>query len=123
MIEPSAVILYVDNLIKSHQFYQELLGIKPEELSPTFNQFTLSNGMRLGLKIKDTVEPPALDTNGSGELAFTLDNPAKIDELFADLQKKGVTITQPPTDVTFGYTFLALDPDGNRLRFVSLGKL
>ncbi len=123
MLEPSAVVLYVDNLAKSRQFYQALLGIKPEELSPSFNQFTLSNGMRLALKFKDTVEPPAEDKNGGGELAFTLDNPAMLDELFADWQKKGVTIAQSPTPMTFGYTFLALDPDGNRLRFVSLGKL
>lgn len=122
MLEPSAVVLYVDNLAKSRQFYQALLGIKPEELSPGFNQFTLSNGMRLALKIKDTVEPPAVDKNGAGELAFTMNNPAMLDELFSDWQKKGVTIAQPPTAMTFGYTFLALDPDGNRLRFVSLRK-
>ena len=56
MLEPSIVILYVNNLTKSREFYQDLLGIKSEELSPSFNQFTVSNGMCLGLKIKDTVE-------------------------------------------------------------------
>lgn len=122
MIEPSAVILYVDNLTKSSQFYQALLGIKPEELSLHFNQFTLSNGMHLGLKVKNTVEPPATHKNGGGELAFTLDNTAKIDAMFATLQMNGATIVQPPTSMTFGYTFLALDLNGNRLRFVSLGK-
>jgi hypothetical protein len=78
--------------------------------------------MRLGLKMKDTVEPPAVDKNGGGELAFTLDNTAMTDELLADFQRKGITIAQSPTAATFGYTFLALDPDGHRLRFVSLRK-
>ena len=122
MLEPSIVILYVNNLTKSREFYQDLLGIKSEELSPSFNQFTLSNGMCLGLKIKDTIEPPVTEKNGGGELAFTLDDPAKIDELFATLKIKGIAIAQPPTSMTFGYNFLAIDPDGNRLRFCSLRK-
>ena len=121
ILEPSAIVLYVDNLAISRQFYQDLLGIKPEEASPTFHSFTLSNGMGLGLKAKHAVEPPA-DKNGGGELAFTLDNNKKVDALFAEWQKKDINIALPPTVVPYGYTFVALDPDGNRLRVVSLGK-
>ena len=121
MLEPTAVVLYVDNLAISSQFYQDLLGIKPEEASPTFHSFALSNGMSLGLKAKYSVEPPA-DKNGSGELAFTLDNNKKIDALFAEWQEKEINMALPPTIVPYGYTFVALDPDGNRLRVVSLGK-
>ena len=29
---------------------------------------------------------------------------------------RGVTIAQAPTDLDFGRTFVALDPDGHRLR-------
>lgn len=122
MIEPSAVVLYVDNILISSTFYQNLLGIKPEEASPTFHAFKLSNGMGLGLKAKHAVEPATTDKNGSGELAFTLDNNKEVDELFAEWQEKEINIAQPPTVVAYGYTFLALDPDGNRLRVVSLGK-
>ncbi len=77
--------------------------------------------MGLGLKAKHAVEPPT-DGNGDGELAFILDINKKVDELFAEWQKKGIKIAQHPTLVTYGYTFVALDPDGNRLRVVSLGK-
>lgn len=122
MIEPSAVVLYVANILISSTFYQNLLGIKPEEASPTFHAFKLSNGMGLGLKAKHAVEPPTIDKNVSGELAFTLDNNKEVDELFAEWQEKEINIAQPPTVVTYGYTFLALDPDGNRLRVVSFGK-
>ena len=121
ILEPSAIVFYVDNLAKSRQFYQDLLGIKPEEASPTFHSFTLSNGMGLGLKAKHAVEPPA-DKNGGGELAFTLDNNKKIDELFAEWQEKDINMALHPTIVPYGYTFVALDPDDNRLRVVSLGK-
>lgn len=120
MIEPNAIILYVDNLAISSHFYQDLLGINPVEASPSFHSFTLSNGMSLGLKTKHSVEPPA--ENGSGELAFTLDNDEKVGDLFAEWQRKGINIALPPTLVAYGYTFLATDPDGNRLRVVSLGK-
>ena len=121
ILEPTAIILYVDNLVISSTFYQDLLGIKPEEASPTFHSFTLSNGMGLGLKAKHTVEPPS-DKNGGGELAFTLDNNKKVDALFAEWQEKAINMALPPTVVPYGYTFVALDPDDNRLRVVSLGK-
>ena len=121
MLEPSAVVLYVDNLLVSSAFYQDLLGIKSEEDSPTFHSFKLSNGMGLGLKAKHSVEPPA-NEDGSDELAFTLDNNREVDELFVEWQGKKISMAQSPTVVPYGYTFLALDPDGNRLRVVSLRK-
>ena len=31
-------------------------------------------------------------------------------------QAKGLRIVQGPTEMDFGYTFVALDPDGQRLR-------
>jgi predicted enzyme related to lactoylglutathione lyase len=120
-LEPSAYVLYVDNLAISSQFYQDLLGIKPEEASGTFHSFTLSNGMRLALKAKHSVVPPIEGKCGDGELAFTLENVKKVDEVFANWQTKEISIISPPSQVCFGYTFVALDPDGHRLRVVSLG--
>lgn len=123
MLEPSAIVLYVNNITISSQFYQDLLQIKPIEASPTFHTFTFSNGMGLGLKAIHSVEPPVSEnTNGNGELAFTLENNKKVDELFSEWQQNEIHIAQEPTVVPYGYTFVALDPDGNRLRIVSLGK-
>lgn len=123
IIEPNVVVLYVENLAISSKFYQDLLGIKPKEASPAYHAFTLSNGMALGLKAKDSTEPPVNEnTNGSSELAFTVDNNKKVDELFAEWQQHEINIAQAPIVVTYGYTFVALDPDGHRLRVVSLGK-
>lgn len=119
MLEPSAVVLYVNKLLVSSLFYQDLLGINPEKDSPTFHFFKLSNGMGLGLKANHSVEPPAHENSG-GELVFTFDNNQEVDELFVEWQSKEITISQSPTIVPYGYTFVALDPDGNRLRVVSL---
>ena len=120
MLEPSSVVLYVENIAQASQFYQDLLEIKPEEASQTFHTFTLSNGMSFGLKANHAVEPPIDNKNGGGELAFTLDNNKKVDALFAEWQEKGINMALPPTVVLYGYTFVALDPDGHRLRVVSL---
>lgn len=119
IIEPSAVVLYVNTLEISNPFYQDLLGIKPEVASPTFSSFTLSNGMGLGLKAKHAAEAPVSE-NGSGELAFTCDTNEEVDALFVAWQKKEISMVHPPLHLPYGYTFLALDPDGNRLRVVSL---
>lgn len=122
ILEPNVIVLYVDDLAITSQFYQNLLGIKGEEASPTFHSFTLSNGMSLALKAKHSVTPPTEEKSGNGELAFTLDSNQKVDELFDAWQAKEISIISPPTQVPFGYTFVAIDPDGHRLRVASLGK-
>ncbi len=122
LIEPNVIVLYVDKLAIASQFYQDLLGIKPEEASVTFHSFKLSNGMRLALKAKYSVVPPTEEKSGNGELAFTLNSDKKVDELFAKWQAKKISIIFPPTQMPFGYTFVAIDPDGHRLRVASLGK-
>lgn len=122
ILEPNVIVLYVDELAITSQFYQDLLGIKPIEASITFHSFTLSNGMSLALKARHSVVPFTEAKSGNGELAFTLDNNKKVDELFAEWQSKGISIIFPPTQIPFGYTFVALDPDGYRLRVAFLEK-
>lgn len=119
MPEPGAVVFYVNDLPASTAFYQDLLEIKPEKASPTFHSFKLSNGMVLGLKAKQTFELPVKE-NGQSELAFTMDNQKEIDALFVAWQQKEISISQAPSVVPYGYAFVALDPDGNRLHVVSL---
>jgi catechol 2,3-dioxygenase-like lactoylglutathione lyase family enzyme len=123
MLEPNVIVLYVDDLAIASQFYQDLLGLKPIEASITFHSFILSNGISLALKARHSVVPLTEEKSGNGELAFTLDDHKKVDELFAEWQAKGVSIIFPPSQAPFGYTFVALDPDGHRLRVASLGKL
>lgn len=113
------VVLYVNDIVISSQFYQDLLGIQAEADSPTFHAFKLSNSMRLGLKAKHSVEPAPTGTNGNGELAFIVDGNEKLDDLFMQWKNKGMHIILPRGPVSYGYTFVALDPDGNRLRVLA----
>ncbi len=53
---------------------------------------------------------------GGGELAFPVADRAAVLALHADWAGRGLPILQAPADLDFGYTFVALDPDGHRLR-------
>lgn len=122
MFEPNVVVLYVDNVRHSSAFYKELFGISPFEDSPTFHGFSLTNGMIVALKARDTVEPPVTQDVNGGELAFTLPTADEVDLLFTKWQQRDIKMAQNPTMLPYGYTFVALDPDGTRLRVVALNK-
>lgn len=115
-MDPNFVILYVDNPEKSAAFYARLLEQDPVEVSPTFALFALSSGVRLGLWSKHTVAPAATLTGGGGELAFTVDSPDRVLAVHAHWQAQGLPLVQAPVAMDFGFTCVALDPDGHRLR-------
>jgi catechol 2,3-dioxygenase-like lactoylglutathione lyase family enzyme len=81
--------------------------------------FALDSGVRLGLWSRATVEPAATTPaggGGGGELAFTVPDPEAVRRTHAEWAWRGLTIAQPPSEMDFGHTFVALDPDGHRLR-------
>lgn len=107
------IILPVADPIASSGFYERLLGRPPVEAAPTFAMLPLREGVMLGLWRRDGMVPPVPAQPGGGEVAFLSDDPDATHAAWAAL---GTTIVQPPTDMDFGRTFTALDPDGNRLR-------
>ena len=113
MPDLSLVILYVDNPAASATFYADLLGQAPTEQSPTFAMFPLPSGIGLGLWSRHTVAPAAAVAGGGTEIAFMASD---VDAVYADWSAKGLPIARPPTELEFGRTFVALDPDGHRLR-------
>ena len=114
MPSPDFTILYVDSPEKSGAFYRTLLGVDPVEASSTFVLFALPNGLKLGLWSRHTVEPRA--GAAGGEIAFTVDEAATVDTTYAAWSGRGLKMLQEPVDMDFGRTFVALDPDGHRLR-------
>jgi predicted lactoylglutathione lyase len=116
MSSPNFFIIYVDHPEKSAEFYAQLLGKPPLETSPTFAMFSLDAGVMLGLWSKHTVEPAAIVTGGGHEIAFAMESNAEVDQTYAKWQQLNVKILQTPTQLDFGYTFVALDLDGHRLR-------
>jgi len=109
------VLLYVESPKRSETFYADLLGRPAVESNPTFVMFTMSPGIMLGLWGREGVEPAA-NAPGGGEIAVRVDGNATLEARHADWRQRGLKIVQPPTDMDFGRTFVALDPDGHRLR-------
>lgn len=116
MPSPSFILLFVDSPAASARFYAELLGRQPVEHSPSFAMFALESGLMLGLWSRHTAEPAPTAAAGGGELGFPVASNAAVDALHADWSARGLPILQPPTEMDFGRTFLATDPDGHRLR-------
>ena len=109
------ILLYVATPKLSEAFYADLLGRPAADSSPTFVMFAMSSGVMLGLWKRDGVAPAA-NAPGGGEIAFAVENAEAVDAQCADWRERRLEIIQPPTDMDFGRTFVALDPDGHRLR-------
>jgi catechol 2,3-dioxygenase-like lactoylglutathione lyase family enzyme len=110
------ILFYVDDPQTSARFYRRLLAREPVETSPTFAMFALDSGLMLGLWSSHTVEPKPSGGAGSAELAFTVETAEAVDRQCADWRAQGLSIIQQPTDMDFGRTFVATDPDEHRLR-------
>lgn len=117
MFNPTYILLYVENPKASAEFYAELFQLKPVEQSPTFALFVLPSGLKFGLWIKTGVIPAVKSSGATSEVACPVSSKERVDELCQDFARRGISIAQPPEMMDFGYTFMALDPDGHRLRF------
>ena len=122
MTDTNTLFLYVTDPSASAGFYAGLLGIEPVEASPTFVLFVLPSGLALGLWGKDGVQPAPVAGGGGSEIGFKMHSAAQIDGTHADWQAKGAMIAFPPTDLGFGRSFVALDPDGHRLRVYAVAE-
>ncbi|MBV8658248.1 MAG: VOC family protein [Burkholderiales bacterium] len=110
------IILYVDDPQRSATFYSRLLWKPPVESSPTFCLFELDSGVMLGLWSKHTVEPAPAAVGSGSEVAFSVASHEAVEAIYNDWVMWGMKIAQRPTQMDFGYTFVALDPDQHRLR-------
>ncbi|QDQ39457.1 hypothetical protein E3226_003110 [Legionella geestiana] len=119
MLQPNVIVLYAASLAVTSQFYREVFGMAPVEASSTFHSFKLSNDLSLAIKAQSSVLPPVDEKNSGGELAFVLESRDRVNALFTEWHTKNIRIILPPTQLPFGYTFVALDPDGYRLRFIA----
>jgi catechol 2,3-dioxygenase-like lactoylglutathione lyase family enzyme len=128
------IILYVKDAAASARFYTDLFNVEPVESSPFFVMYVLPSGMRLGLWARHTVEPMVKKDSGGAELIFSETDDRAVAELifsetddravadrYDDWARRGLVIEQEPVTLEFGRTFVALDPDGHRLRVYSPG--
>lgn len=123
-LSPNLFILLVSDIARSTLYYSHILGAKPIFESPRYVAFSLDSGVMLSLwtghldyESKEEVPPlnPGIHT-GMVEISFMLDTETEVDDLYAKWVSEGVSILEPPAVAVFGKTFVAIDPDGHRLR-------
>lgn len=116
MADFNLVVLYVDDAQASSAFYQTLLKQPVAQSSSKFVVLPLGKGTMLGLWQRDNVAPPVAAEAGGGEIALTVADENAVRATYEAWKARDVRIAQPPITMAFGHTFVALDPDGHRLR-------
>ncbi len=112
------IVLYVKDVAISAAFYRDLLGAVPVESSATFAMFPMPPVM-LGLWARTEVKPEASGSPGALEIDFRVADAQAVRDTHAEWVKKGLTIVQAPVELDFGFTFMAVDPDGHKLRVMA----
>lgn len=112
------IVLYVKDIATSREFYRDLLGAEPVESSASFAMFPMPPVM-LGLWARNEVKPAAAGAPGALEIDFRVADAQAVRDYHADWVRRGLKIAQEPVEMDFGHTFVALDPDGHRLRVMA----
>lgn len=116
MLVPNLLLFYAKDPIESSLFYERIFNQKPVAAFPSYVAFTFSNGLTFSLwstSAKDFV------SSGSGhrsEIAFMVSEESEVRRLHAAWAQMGAVIEQDLYEAVFGLTFVALDPDGHRIR-------
>lgn len=116
MLVPNLLLLYVHNPMESASFYEKLFKTKPVASFPTYVAFTFANGFTLSLW---STQAQNFVSGGQGhrsEVAFMVPSEDQVKTLRNEWKNLGVQIEQDLHEAVFGLTFVALDPDGHRIR-------
>ncbi|MDR3472037.1 MAG: VOC family protein [Devosia sp.] len=113
------LLLAVTSPRQSAKLYTEILGAQPVQNSETFVLYVLPSGLKIGLWVKEEMEPMTGKPDGL-DISFSEPDKAAVSATYAAWKAFGLTILQEPVDMDFGFTFTAADPDGHRLRVFTL---
>ncbi len=109
------LLLAVKNPTESAKLYTQILGHEPVERSKSFVLFVLPTGLKIGLWIASEIQPKPASPGGV-EISFTEASKEAVLETYEEWKKLGLEVLQEPTEMDFGFTFVAADSDGHRLR-------
>jgi len=116
MLNPNLLLFYVKDPLVSAHFYEKIFSRKPVAAYPTYVAFSFENGMTFSLW---STKASNFVSGGSGhrsELSFMVDDEKTVRDLQDQWSHLDVTIEQDLHEAVFGLTFVALDPDGHRIR-------
>jgi catechol 2,3-dioxygenase-like lactoylglutathione lyase family enzyme len=111
------ILLYVRDPARSADFYSRILKRDAAlDRLPTFADLVIYEGTKLGLWNETAVKPSGKAVSGGAELMFKVVDESELMAAYEACGKSNVPIAQTPTEMNFGLTFVALDPDGHRVR-------
>jgi len=116
MLTPNLLLLYVQNPMESAIFYEKIFKTKPVASFPAYVAFSFANGFTFSLW---SMQAKNFVSGGHGhcsELAFIVPSEDQVRTLRNEWKELGVQIEQDLHKAVFGLTFVALDPDGHRIR-------
>lgn len=116
MLTPNLMLLYVKNPQESELFYEKIFKTKAVASFPTYVAFRFANGLTVSLW---SMQADNFVSGGKGhrfELSFMVPNEDQIRTLRNEWKELSVHIEQDLHEAVFGLTFVALDPDGHRIR-------
>ncbi len=116
MLIPNLFLFYVQNPLESALFYEKIFSRKPVASFPTYVAFTFENGLTFGLWSRQAKNFVSGGYGHRSELSFMVKNEQAVHELRKQWREFGVAIEQELHEAVFGLTFVALDPDGHRIR-------
>ncbi|WP_404337383.1 VOC family protein [Sphingomonas sp. MMS12-HWE2-04] len=116
MADFNFLLFHVRDHVASAALYRDLLGIPIVAQKTDIAILPLRDGVMLGLWSRETVEPESSGQPGASEIAFAVADAAAVEAMHVDWRGRGLAILQAPTQMSFGITFVACDPDGHRLR-------
>ena len=109
-----SVIFYSNNLVKSKDFYQNILNLKLKTDSDNFISFALDNNVLLGIKLYISTRDK---TPGQQSLSFSVND---IQNVYTKLKSQlDIIFIKELTKNSWGYEFAVLDPDGNKIMFIN----
>jgi catechol 2,3-dioxygenase-like lactoylglutathione lyase family enzyme len=115
------LLLAVRNPQESAHLYTQILGATPVQSSESFVLYALPTGLKVGLWAASDMTP-APTAAGGVEISFSEPDKDAVRATHAAWKQLGLPIAQEPTDMDFGFTFVAVDPDGHRLRVFTLSE-
>lgn len=116
MLNPNLVLFYVKNPLESASFYEKIFEQPPVAAFPTYVAFALSTGFTFSLWSTEAKDFVSDGTGNRSELAFMVSDEDEVRRLREHWGKLGIAIEQDLHEAVFGLTFVALDPDGHRIR-------
>ncbi|WP_341661806.1 glyoxalase [Vibrio sp.] len=116
MLTIDTYVLYVENIQISQGFYTKVLGCESRSLSPTCMEIKFANNMSVLLKQNSNLVPTSRITGGGAELSILVEDQTKLESLYHSWKKQSVDFAQDPKELSYGVSFVALDPDEHRIR-------